>query len=117
MGEAAVPTGILTDNAQIHAARSTPANANDGLVIERFFTQPDEHPYDAVKWEYRQAVITGENGRPVFEQRDVEFPESWSQLATNVVASKYFRGPLDSPRRERSVRQVLDREAGSKRRR
>ncbi|MCY4566078.1 MAG: hypothetical protein OXE40_16535, partial [Gammaproteobacteria bacterium] len=77
--------------------------------MQRFFTRPDEHPYDAVKWEYRQALIAGENGRAVFEQRDVEFPENWSQLATNVVASKYFRGPLDSPRRERSVRQLLDR--------
>ena len=109
MNEAAVPSGILAHKTQQQAARSTPANANDGLVMQRFFTRPDEHPYDAIKWEYRHAVITGENGRAVFEQRDVEFPESWSQLATNVVASKYFRGPLDSPRRERSVRQVLDR--------
>ena len=86
-----------------------PANASPGLSMQRYFTDPDVHPYDAVAWENRHAVITGENGRVVFEQRDVEFPETWSQLATNVVASKYFRGPLDSPRRERSVRQVLDR--------
>ena len=77
--------------------------------MQRYFTHPDVHPYDAVAWENRHAVITGENGRTVFEQRDVEFPATWSQLATNVVASKYFRGPLDSPRRERSVRQVIDR--------
>ena len=77
--------------------------------MQRHFTSPDVHPYDAVAWENRHAVITGENGRVVFEQRDVEFPATWSQLATNVVASKYFRGPLDSPRRERSVRQVIDR--------
>ena len=77
--------------------------------MQRHFTQPDAHPYDAVTWENRHAVISGEKGRVVFEQRDVEFPATWSQLATNVVASKYFRGPLDSPRRERSVRQVIDR--------
>ena len=65
--------------------------------MQRYFTHPDVHPYDAVAWENRHTVITGENGRAVFEQRDVEFPETWSQLATNVVASKYFRGPLDSP--------------------
>jgi len=62
-----------------------------------------------VVWEKRLALIMGEDGRPVFEQRDVEFPQFWSQLATNVVASKYFRGPLNSPQREHSVRQLLDR--------
>ena len=60
-------------------------------------------------WEKRLALIMGEEGRAVFEQRDVEFPQFWSQLATNVVASKYFRGPLGSPQREHSVRQLLDR--------
>ena len=109
MSEPAVPAGVLTEKGELHTARSTPADATDGLAMQRFFTRSGEHPYDAVKWEHRHAVITGENGRVVFEQRDVEFPESWSQLAANVVASKYFRGPLDSPRRERSVRQVLDR--------
>ena len=109
MSEPAVPAGVLTEKGELHTARSTPADATDGLAMQRFFTRPGEHPYDAVKWDHRHAVITGENGRVVFEQRDVEFPESWSQLAANVVASKYFRGPLDSPRRERSVRQVLDR--------
>ena len=92
---------------------SASANSNDRLVMRRFFTHPDKHPYDEVKWESRQAVINGENGRMVFEQHDVEFPETWSQLATNVVSSKYFRWPLDSPKRERSVRDVLDRVVGS----
>lgn len=80
-----------------------------GLTIQRYFTRPEVHPYDAVVWEQRHAIIIGEEGRPVFEQRDVEFPQMWSQLATNVVASKYFRGPLGSPQREHSVRQLLDR--------
>jgi ribonucleoside-diphosphate reductase alpha chain len=77
--------------------------------MQRYFTRADIHPYDEVLWETRTALITGEDGRPVFEQRAVEFPQTWSQLATNVVASKYFRGPLNSPQRESSVRQLLDR--------
>ncbi|MGA8568043.1 MAG: vitamin B12-dependent ribonucleotide reductase, partial [Candidatus Binataceae bacterium] len=61
------------------------------------------------EWELRSAVIAGEDGRVVFEQRDVEVPRVWSQTATNVVVSKYFRGPLGSPRRESSVRQLIGR--------
>src|SRR5262249_13551309 len=80
-----------------------------GLVVQRYFTRAGVSPYDEVVWEKRLALIVGEDGRPVFEQRDVEFPQTWSQLATNVVASKYFRGPLGSPQREYSVRQLLER--------
>jgi len=80
-----------------------------GLTIERRFTRPDIHPYDTVEWDLREAAITNEHGKTVFEQKDLEFPKSWSALATNVVASKYFRGHLGTPQRERSVRQMLDR--------
>ena len=66
-------------------------------------------PFDEVEWEARHALITGESGEVVFEQHDVEFPRFWSQLATNVVASKYFRGPLGTPERETSVRQMIGR--------
>jgi len=62
-----------------------------------------------VDWDARAAVISGEDGRVVFEQRDVEVPRGWSQTATNVVVSKYFRGPIGSPRRETSVRQLIGR--------
>ena len=58
-------------------------------------------------------MISGEGGEVVFEQRDIEVPASWSQLATNVVASKYFRGPLGTPERETSVKQLLGRVVGS----
>ncbi len=64
------------------------------LPIRRYFTRPDVDPYDDVRWELRTAVIEGADGKPVFQQNDVEFPAAWSQNATNVVASKYFRGPL-----------------------
>src|SRR5690349_24320588 len=80
-----------------------------GLTIARRFVPPAVNPYDEVEWEIRSAVIQGEGGETVFEQRDVEVPKSWSQLATNVVVSKYFRGPLGSPTRERSVRQLIGR--------
>jgi ribonucleoside-diphosphate reductase alpha chain len=83
--------------------------AGPGLVVPRYFTTPDRDPYDAVEWELRSAVITGEKGEVVFEQHDVEIPVPWSQLATSVVVSKYFRGPLGSPEREHSVRQLVGR--------
>ena len=80
-----------------------------GLTIQRHFTQPNVDPFDTVEWEKRSAVISGENGEVVFEQHEVDIPKSWSQLATNVVVSKYFRGPLGTPQRESSVRQMIGR--------
>src|SRR5881628_2871514 len=80
-----------------------------GLRFGRFFTPAGSHAYDLVEWERRTASITGEKGQVIFEQKDVEVPRSWSQLAINVVAQKYFRGAPDSPERETSVRQIIDR--------
>jgi ribonucleoside-diphosphate reductase alpha chain len=80
-----------------------------GLRFERYFTPPGSHAYDLIEWERRTAGITGEKGQVIFEQKDVEVPRSWSQLAINVVAQKYFRGSPDSPERETSVRQIIDR--------
>ena len=85
------------------------APAATGLHVPRFFTDAGVDPYSEVEWERRSAVIQGEGGEVVFEQHDVEFPKTWSQLATNVVVSKYFRGHLGSPQRERSVRQLISR--------
>jgi ribonucleoside-diphosphate reductase alpha chain len=79
-----------------------------GLRFERYFTQDGLHPYDAIDWELRDAVIPGDGGT-VFEQKGVEVPAFWSMTATNVVASKYFRGKLGTPARETSVRQMVDR--------
>jgi ribonucleoside-diphosphate reductase alpha chain len=80
-----------------------------GLAVKRFFTRPGVPPYTEVEWEKRSAVISGEKGEVVFEQHDVEIPKAWSQLATNVVVSKYFRGPLGTPQREHSVKQLISR--------
>jgi ribonucleoside-diphosphate reductase alpha chain len=80
-----------------------------GLSIPRFFTQAGDEPFDQVEWELRSARITNEQGETVFEQSDVEIPKRWSQLATNVVVSKYFRGHIGTPDRERSVKQLIGR--------
>jgi ribonucleoside-diphosphate reductase alpha chain len=80
-----------------------------GVTLQRYFTRSNVSPYDEVVWEKRTALITGEDGVVVFEQHDLDFPQFWSQMATNVVASKYFRGPLGTPQREYSVRQLIER--------
>jgi ribonucleoside-diphosphate reductase alpha chain len=80
-----------------------------GLVVPRYFTTPGVDPADELAWEQRTANISGEDGRTVFEQKEVEVPKSWSMLATNVVASKYFRGTPGTPERERSVRRLVAR--------
>src|SRR3954463_8541108 len=84
-----------------------PTAAGEALRIRRLFTSPGVHPFDAVDWELRTASVGS------FHQEDVEFPKSWSQNATNIVSQKYFRGQLDSPTRERSVKQMISRVAGT----
>jgi ribonucleoside-diphosphate reductase alpha chain len=82
----------------------------EGLTFNRYFTTEGRHPFDDVEWEVRDAVIPNfKEGGFAFEQRDVEFPVSWSQNATNIVAQKYFRGTLGTPQRESSVRQLAGR--------
>ena len=81
------------------------------LQVERYFTRPGVDPFTEVDWEIRDARI-GSGDKVAFEQKDLEFPKSWSQNATNIVAQKYFRGPLGSPRRERSVRDMINRVVG-----
>ena len=80
-----------------------------GLRFERFFTPHGSDAHDLFEWERRTASITNEKGAVFFEQKDVEVPRSWSQLATNVVAQKYFRGHLGTSEREYSVKQMVDR--------
>ena len=99
------------------------SSSTAGLQIRRHFTRPDVHSYDEIEWEKRSAAIIAEDGKTVFEQKDVEVPKEWSQRATNVVASKYFRGPLVAEavvhhergeiKRESSVRQLIDRVVGT----
>jgi ribonucleoside-diphosphate reductase alpha chain len=86
--------------------------ADTALSIKRLFTSPGVHPFDTVEWELRDARI-GHGDRVAFEQLAVEFPKSWSQNATNIVAQKYFRGQLGSPERESSVKEMISRVAGT----
>jgi ribonucleoside-diphosphate reductase alpha chain len=94
--------------ADVEASKDN-SGAKTGLKIPRYFTRPGTHPYDEIEWELRNASITNEKGKVVFEQTNVEIPKSWSLMATQVVVSKYFRGPLGTPQREHSVRQMISR--------
>ncbi len=86
------------------------AEVSKGIRFERYFTQQGVHPFDAVEWETRTAEIKDwKTGKVTFRQEDIEFPKSWSQRATDIVASKYFRGHLGSPKREHSIKQLIGR--------
>ena len=98
-----VPSSVETPRNRVKTA------AAPGLTFPRFFTEAGVDPFDEVEWELRAAVIGNERGEVVFEQRDVEIPKAWSQQATNIVVSKYFRGQIGTPERERSVRQLIGR--------
>jgi ribonucleoside-diphosphate reductase alpha chain len=103
----------MEHNHQTQLTRDPQESAADGgLSVRRYFTTPGEDPFHGVEWELRDARI-GHGEKVAFEQRDVEFPKSWSQNATNIVAQKYFRGQPGSPERERSVRQMIKRVAGT----
>src|SRR4051795_1200499 len=90
-----------------NATRETARSGVQGLKIERHFTEAGTEPFSTVEWEIRSAEVGG------FKQEGVEFPSTWSQNATNIVAQKYFRGRIDSPERESSVKQMIGRVAGT----
>ncbi|MEU8828245.1 vitamin B12-dependent ribonucleotide reductase [Streptomyces sp. NPDC048636] len=99
-----------TTSGPARGSRSKGSKANKGLRIERIHTTPGVHPYDEVVWERRDVVMTNwRDGSVNFEQRGVEFPDSWSVNAVNIVTSKYFRGAVGSPDREASLKQLIDR--------
>ena len=112
LDEASVQVTCMTLAPEQAGAINFVHNTNATLPVTRFFTKPETDPYDEIAWEIRSAVIEGQSG-PVFEQHEIEFPDTWSQNATNVVASKYFRGPLkptpNGMKRERSVKELIDR--------
>ena len=112
---AVTPTnGTRPPRTEPEAREERPEAANGGsrgLRIERRFTVAGASPYDEVEWELRDAVITDEHGETIFAQRGVEFPKSWSLMATTIVASKYFHGSLEKGERETSVRQLVSRVA------
>src|SRR5687768_15459260 len=111
IGSSSLSSGSLettTPQTMTRPAATAPAGA-PGLEFERFFSREGIDPFDEIEWEMRSAVIGNEKGELVFEQRDVEIPRFWSQQATNIVVSKYFRGQVGTPDRERSVKQLVGR--------
>jgi len=109
-GSTSASSGSLEPISQpvVRTPGAAPAGA-PGLEFERFFSREGIDPFDEIEWEIRAAVIGNEKGEVVFEQRDVEVPRFWSQQATNIVVSKYFRGQIGTPERERSVKQLIGR--------
>jgi ribonucleoside-diphosphate reductase alpha chain len=100
---------VESDKPRASAAKARMSTAFPGLTFTRFFTEAGVDPFDEIEWEIRAAAIGNERGEMVFEQRDVEIPKFWSQQATNIVVSKYFRGQIGTPERERSVKQLIGR--------
>ena len=97
-------------------SRTQEAKPTRGLAVKRVFSDEGQNPLDSVQWERRDAVIKNPAGEAIFEQKNVEFPESWTPLATNVVSSKYFYGDRekvgldpDDGGREYSLRQLIHR--------
>ncbi|MDY6913285.1 MAG: vitamin B12-dependent ribonucleotide reductase [Planctomycetota bacterium] len=100
---------MLDKSTDVPEKSTTSHDAHDGLAIDSVYSQPGEHPFDQITWEKRTARVSDDKGNTIFEQDDVEVPAGWSQLAANVVASKYFYGEQDKPHREASVRQLIHR--------
>ncbi len=88
---------------------ATGTQPRTGLEFRRLFTDGKVSPFEALEWERRTAQISNEKGQTIFRQENVEVPKSWSQTATNIVASKYFHGKLNTPAREGSARQLIGR--------
>ena len=113
MAEAVKTADGAVEQVSTGSLHERPATQPRGLAVPRRWTRPNVNPFDEITWEMRTASIGNEKGEVVFEQKDVEVPNFWSQLATNVVVSKYFRGALGTPQRERSVKQLVGRVANT----
>lgn len=101
--ETNVKDSSLDESEELHIEKKK------GLSFKRFFSHSGKHPFDEVKWEKRDATITDPKGNIIFEQKGVEFPDFWSQNATNICVSKYFYGDEKKGERENSVKQLVDR--------
>ena len=112
-GMAGLRTRSVDDVSNTTIRRRSHPELRGGLRFARRLSRPGVDPLDEIAWDLRSARITNEKGATIFEQTDVEVPESWSQIATNVVVSKYFRGHPGSPERERSVAQIVRRVAST----
>jgi ribonucleoside-diphosphate reductase alpha chain len=99
-----------SDQGADKSTNSEKARPKKGVKVERIFTTPGVHPYDEVTWEHRDVVQQNwKTGATIFEQRDVEFPDFWSVNASTIVTTKYFRGAVGTPEREKGLKQLIDR--------
>src|SRR5438105_3749128 len=105
MSTAPIDALVEKDKARSKTRSTSPV----GLNFPRFFTEAGVDPFDEVEWELRAALIGNERGELVFEQRDVEIPKAWSQQATNIAGSKYFRGQIGTSEREYILKQLMAR--------
>ena len=105
--------GQAAGTAQSQSTTPAARGSKPGLKIGRYYTKAGASVWETTAWEKRSSVITNENGKAVFEQKDCDIPAAWSMLATNVVVSKYFRGKLGTPERETSVKQLIGRVANT----
>jgi ribonucleoside-diphosphate reductase alpha chain len=103
----------MKNEGEVADKKKRATGGSGGLKFSRRLTSVGNHPYDEIAWERRSASITNDKGEKIFDIDDVEVPAFWSQLATNVVVSKYFRSQSRSGERERSVRQIIDRVVGT----
>ncbi|MHB1857426.1 MAG: vitamin B12-dependent ribonucleotide reductase, partial [Acidobacteriaceae bacterium] len=99
------------ETAAVSRSASSSSGTGAGLQCQRFFSRPGVSPYDEIQWERRTASIVDSKGNSIFEQKDVEVPADWSMTATNIVASKYLHGQIDTPQRETGARQLISRVA------
>ena len=111
MSEVKTTTTVSTDSAVSAAAPKVDKKKSPGLTFRRYFSKAGVSPYETVEWEMRTAQITDSKGNVIFEQKNVESPKDWSMTATNIVASKYLHGTLDTPERESGVRALITRVA------
>jgi ribonucleoside-diphosphate reductase alpha chain len=111
MAEVTTHTTTTTASSSPDTPAASTKKRAPGLSFKRFFTKAGVSPYDELEWELRLAQITDSHGGVIFEQKDVEVPKDWSMTATNIVASKYLHGPLDTPERESGVRALVTRVA------
>jgi ribonucleoside-diphosphate reductase alpha chain len=102
---------LTAANASSGVGGATPSFTRGGLTFARRFSKAGLSPYDEVQWERRTASITDASGKSIFEQKDVDVPVDWSMTATNIVASKYLHGQMNTPERETGVRQLVGRVA------
>src|SRR5437867_7055084 len=109
-GRSGMTDTLVTPTLSPTVSRSLASTSNTGLRVPRHFTRPGANPLDQVRWEKRRTVITNPDGSVVFQMDDVEVPAEWSQLATDIVVSKYFRkAGVPGTGHEVSVRQVVQR--------